>query len=153
MGCHFLLQRYQLCWNKCTFSKHMLQQNCLYLTDNHSFLVYSDWTKRIEYQPGSGSVPLFPSIHLETCDGAVSSIQITTELQTNYIGKGCDRETYSEKSLQKLCGRLPCSGYFLIHCFKQYIQNVSYCIMKESAPPHCTGTCNPWMNIKFTYYG
>ncbi|KAI4547942.1 hypothetical protein MG293_000272 [Ovis ammon polii] len=65
---------------------------------------WQDWTKRIEYQPGSGSVPLFPSIHLETCDGAVSSIQITTELQTNYIGKGCDRETYSEKSLQKLCG-------------------------------------------------
>ncbi|XP_073755433.1 calsyntenin-2 isoform X1 [Callorhinus ursinus] len=65
---------------------------------------WQDWTKRIEYQPGSGSVPLFPSIHLETCDGAVSSIQITTELQTNYIGKGCDRETYSERSLQKLCG-------------------------------------------------
>ncbi|XP_059777882.1 calsyntenin-2 isoform X1 [Balaenoptera ricei] len=65
---------------------------------------WQDWTKRIEYQPGSGSVPLFPSIQLETCDGAVSSIQITTELQTNYIGKGCDRETYSEKSLQKLCG-------------------------------------------------
>ncbi|XP_066100641.1 calsyntenin-2 isoform X1 [Saccopteryx bilineata] len=65
---------------------------------------WQDWTKRIEYQPGAGSVPLFPSIHLETCDGAVSSIQITTELQTNYIGKGCDRETYSEKSLQKLCG-------------------------------------------------
>ncbi|KAF6312674.1 calsyntenin 2 [Rhinolophus ferrumequinum] len=65
---------------------------------------WQDWTKRIEYQPGSGSVPLFPSIHLETCEGAVSSIQITTELQTNYIGKGCDRETYSEKSLQKLCG-------------------------------------------------
>ncbi|XP_027440520.2 calsyntenin-2 isoform X1 [Zalophus californianus] len=65
---------------------------------------WQDWTKRIEYQPGSGSMPLFPSIHLETCDGAVSSIQITTELQTNYIGKGCDRETYSERSLQKLCG-------------------------------------------------
>ncbi|XP_062971225.1 calsyntenin-2 [Cynocephalus volans] len=65
---------------------------------------WQDWTKRIEYQPGSGSMPLFPSIHLETCDGAVSSLQITAELQTNYIGKGCDRETYSEKSLQKLCG-------------------------------------------------
>ncbi|KAM7337132.1 hypothetical protein ACRRTK_003251 [Alexandromys fortis] len=65
---------------------------------------WQDWTKRIEYQPGSGSVPLFPSIHLETCDGAVSSLQVTAELQTNYIGKGCDRETYSEKSLQKLCG-------------------------------------------------
>ncbi|XP_012519866.1 PREDICTED: calsyntenin-2 [Propithecus coquereli] len=65
---------------------------------------WQDWAKRIEYQPGSGSMPLFPSIHLETCDGAVSSLQITAELQTNYIGKGCDRETYSEKSLQKLCG-------------------------------------------------
>uniref|UniRef100_A0A7M4EA51 Calsyntenin 2 n=1 Tax=Crocodylus porosus TaxID=8502 RepID=A0A7M4EA51_CROPO len=65
---------------------------------------WQDWIKRIEYKPGSGSIPLFPSIHLETCDGPVSSIQTTIELQTNYIGKGCDRETYSEKSLQKLCG-------------------------------------------------
>ncbi|KAL4678152.1 hypothetical protein H8959_020826, partial [Pygathrix nigripes] len=65
---------------------------------------WQDWTKRIEYQPGSGSMALFPSIHLEMCDGAVSSLQIVAELQTNYIGKGCDRETYSEKSLQKLCG-------------------------------------------------
>ncbi|XP_027506446.1 calsyntenin-2 [Corapipo altera] len=65
---------------------------------------WQDWDKRIEYKPGSGSIPLFPSIHLETCDGPVSSIHTTIELQTNYIGKGCDRETYSEKSLQKLCG-------------------------------------------------
>ncbi|NWI88186.1 CSTN2 protein, partial [Pitta sordida] len=65
---------------------------------------WQDWNKRIEYTPGSGSIPLFPSIHLETCDGPVSSIHTTIELQTNYIGKGCDRETYSEKSLQKLCG-------------------------------------------------
>ncbi|NXB20621.1 CSTN2 protein, partial [Rhagologus leucostigma] len=65
---------------------------------------WQDWNKRIEYRPGSGSIPLFPSVHLETCDGPVSSIHTTIELQTNYIGKGCDRETYSEKSLQKLCG-------------------------------------------------
>ncbi|XP_068057389.1 calsyntenin-2 isoform X4 [Anomalospiza imberbis] len=65
---------------------------------------WQDWNKRIEYRPGSGSIPLFPSIQLETCDGPVSSIHTTIELQTNYIGKGCDRETYSEKSLQKLCG-------------------------------------------------
>ncbi|XP_058699571.1 calsyntenin-2 isoform X3 [Poecile atricapillus] len=65
---------------------------------------WQDWNKRIEYKPGSGSIPLFPSIHLETCDGPVSSIHTTIELQTNSIGKGCDRETYSEKSLQKLCG-------------------------------------------------
>lgn len=92
----------------------MFQQNWPYPIDFNLFLVYSDWTKRIEYQPGSGSVPLFPSIHLETCDGAVSSIQITTELQTNYIGKGCDRETYSERSLQKLCGGFSPVGIFLI---------------------------------------
>ncbi|NWR50155.1 CSTN2 protein, partial [Regulus satrapa] len=65
---------------------------------------WQDWNKQIEYRPGSGSIPLFPRIHLETCDGPVSSIYTTIELQTNYIGKGCDRETYSEKSLQKLCG-------------------------------------------------
>uniref|UniRef100_A0A8C9FNI1 Calsyntenin 2 n=1 Tax=Pavo cristatus TaxID=9049 RepID=A0A8C9FNI1_PAVCR len=65
---------------------------------------WQDWNKRIEYKPGSGSIPLFPSIHLETCDGPVSSTHTTIELQTNHIGKGCDRETYSEKSLQKLCG-------------------------------------------------
>ncbi|XP_013929080.1 PREDICTED: calsyntenin-2-like [Thamnophis sirtalis] len=65
---------------------------------------WQDWKRHIEYKPGSGSLPLFPIIHLETCDGPVSSIHATVELQTNYIGKGCDRETYSEKSLQKLCG-------------------------------------------------
>ncbi|KAI1235672.1 hypothetical protein IHE44_0001752 [Lamprotornis superbus] len=65
---------------------------------------WQDWNKRIEYRPGSGSIALFPSIHLETCDGPVSSIHSTIELHTSYIGKGCDRETYSEKSLQKLCG-------------------------------------------------
>ncbi|XP_064418434.1 calsyntenin-2 [Latimeria chalumnae] len=65
---------------------------------------WQGWNKRVEYEPGSGSRPLFPSIYLETCDGPVSSIQTTIELQTNHIGKGCDRETYSEKSLQKLCG-------------------------------------------------
>uniref|UniRef100_A0A672N3E0 Calsyntenin 3 n=1 Tax=Sinocyclocheilus grahami TaxID=75366 RepID=A0A672N3E0_SINGR len=26
------------------------------------------WTKRIEYTPGSGSIPLFPNLHLEACE-------------------------------------------------------------------------------------
>ncbi|XP_069473874.1 calsyntenin-2 [Ambystoma mexicanum] len=65
---------------------------------------WQDWSKHIEYNLGSGSIPLFPSIHLETCDGPVSSIQTTVELQISSIGKGCDRETYSENSLQELCG-------------------------------------------------
>ncbi|XP_041120655.1 calsyntenin-2-like [Polyodon spathula] len=65
---------------------------------------WEGWNKRVEYEPGTGSKPLFPTMHLETCDGPVSSIRVTVELQTNHIAKGCDRETYSEKSLQKLCG-------------------------------------------------
>ncbi|XP_028650225.1 calsyntenin-2-like [Erpetoichthys calabaricus] len=65
---------------------------------------WQGWNKRTEYEPGTGSKPLFPKMQLETCDGPVSSIRTTVELQTSHIGKGCDRETYSEKSLQKLCG-------------------------------------------------
>ncbi|XP_053567577.1 calsyntenin-2 [Bombina bombina] len=65
---------------------------------------WQDWEKRIEYNPGSGSIALFPSVHLETCDGPVSSIRTSIELQTNHIGKGCERETYSDASLQILCG-------------------------------------------------
>lgn len=62
------------------------------------------WNKRVDYEPGTGSKQLFPKMHLETCDGPLSSVRTTVELQTSHIGKGCDRETYSEKSLQKLCG-------------------------------------------------
>ncbi|KAG2469687.1 calsyntenin-3 [Polypterus senegalus] len=62
------------------------------------------WVKRIEYTPGSGSVPLFPNMHLETCEEPVWNIQATVELQTNHIGKGCDRDGYSDRSVRRLCG-------------------------------------------------
>lgn len=62
------------------------------------------WNKRVDYEPGTGSKQLFPKMHLETCGGPLSGVKVMVELQTNHIGKGCDRETYSEKSLQKLCG-------------------------------------------------
>uniref|UniRef100_A0A672I9B5 Calsyntenin C-terminal domain-containing protein n=1 Tax=Salarias fasciatus TaxID=181472 RepID=A0A672I9B5_SALFA len=62
------------------------------------------FNKRIEYEPGTGSLALFPSMHLETCDEPITSIRASIELETNHIGKGCDRDTYSEKSLHKLCG-------------------------------------------------
>uniref|UniRef100_A0A3P8VY70 Calsyntenin-2 n=1 Tax=Cynoglossus semilaevis TaxID=244447 RepID=A0A3P8VY70_CYNSE len=62
------------------------------------------WNKRVDYEPGTGSKQLFPKMHLETCGGPLSGVKAMVELQTNHIGKGCDRETYSEKSLQKLCG-------------------------------------------------
>ncbi|KAK0145465.1 Calsyntenin-2 [Merluccius polli] len=64
----------------------------------------SGWNKRVDYEPGTGSRQLFPKLRLETCGGPLSSVRATVELQTSHIGKGCDRETYSEKSLQKLCG-------------------------------------------------
>uniref|UniRef100_A0A667WFV5 Calsyntenin-1 n=1 Tax=Myripristis murdjan TaxID=586833 RepID=A0A667WFV5_9TELE len=65
---------------------------------------WQGFNKRIEYEPGTGSLALFPSMHLETCDEPITSIQASIELETNHIGKGCDRDTYSEKSLHKLCG-------------------------------------------------
>ncbi|KAM9829615.1 calsyntenin-1 isoform X4 [Syngnathus typhle] len=65
---------------------------------------WQGFNKRIEYEPGTGSLALFPSMHLETCDEPITSIRATVELETNHIGKGCDRDTYSEKSLHKLCG-------------------------------------------------
>ncbi|XP_068599486.1 calsyntenin-1 [Brachionichthys hirsutus] len=65
---------------------------------------WQGFNKRIEYEPGTGSLALFPSMHLETCDEPITSIRANVELETNHIGKGCDRDTYSEKSLHKLCG-------------------------------------------------
>lgn len=74
----------------------------------HSFPL--GWNKRIEYTPGAGSLALFPTIHLETCDEPLWNIQATVELQTNHVAKGCDRDNYSEKSLRKLCGELVLSN-------------------------------------------
>ncbi|XP_029103718.1 calsyntenin-1 isoform X2 [Scleropages formosus] len=65
---------------------------------------WQGWNKRMEYEPGTGSLALFPSMHLETCEEPITSIQARVELETSHIGKGCDRDTYSEKSLHRLCG-------------------------------------------------
>ncbi|KAM5322710.1 calsyntenin-1 isoform 3-T3 [Glossophaga mutica] len=65
---------------------------------------WQGWSDRVEYEPGTGALALFPSLHLETCDEPVVSVQATVELETSHIGKGCDRDTYSEKSLHRLCG-------------------------------------------------
>uniref|UniRef100_A0A8B9E114 Calsyntenin 1 n=1 Tax=Anser cygnoides TaxID=8845 RepID=A0A8B9E114_ANSCY len=65
---------------------------------------WQGWSKRIEYEPGTGSLALFPSMRLETCDEPITSIQAMVELETSHIGKGCDRDTYSEKSIHRLCG-------------------------------------------------
>ncbi|XP_075406840.1 calsyntenin-1 isoform X2 [Tenrec ecaudatus] len=68
---------------------------------------WQGWNNRIEYEPGTGALALFPSIRLETCDEPIASVQATVELETSHIGKGCDRDTYSEKSLHRLCGAAP----------------------------------------------
>ncbi|XP_028663737.1 calsyntenin-1 isoform X1 [Erpetoichthys calabaricus] len=65
---------------------------------------WQGWNKRMEYEPGTGSLALFPGMHLETCEEPITSIEANIELETNHIGKGCDRDTYSEKSLHRLCG-------------------------------------------------
>ncbi|XP_039698222.1 calsyntenin-1 isoform X4 [Pteropus medius] len=65
---------------------------------------WQGWSSRVEYEPGTGALALFPDIRLETCDESVASVQVTVELETSHIGKGCDRDTYSEKSLHRLCG-------------------------------------------------
>ncbi|XP_054435768.1 calsyntenin-1 isoform X3 [Pteronotus mesoamericanus] len=65
---------------------------------------WQGWSDRVEYEPGTGALALFPSLRLETCDASVASVQATVELETSHIGKGCDRDTYSEKSLHRLCG-------------------------------------------------
>lgn len=70
-----------------------------------SFVKYTGYSKRVEYEPGTGSLALFPGMHLETCDEPITSIQATVQLETSHIGKGCDRDTYSEKSIHRLCGK------------------------------------------------
>ncbi|KAG5269574.1 hypothetical protein AALO_G00203560 [Alosa alosa] len=65
---------------------------------------WQGWNRRVEYEPSIGSKPLFPSMHLETCGWALSSMRLMVELQTTHIGKGCDHQTSSEKALQRLCG-------------------------------------------------
>lgn len=87
---------------KHTFSKLL----CIFMILFFFFLIFYllGFSKRIEYEPGTGSLGLFPSMHLETCDEPITSIQASVELETNHIGKGCDRDTYSEKSLHTLCG-------------------------------------------------
>lgn len=74
----------------------------------HCPLGHTGWSNRVEYEPGTGALAVFPNIHLETCDEPVALVQATVELETSHIGKGCDRDTYSEKSLHRLCGKRPC---------------------------------------------
>ncbi|CAM4550596.1 unnamed protein product [Leuciscus chuanchicus] len=65
---------------------------------------WQGWNKLVDYEPGTGSKLLFPKMHLETCEGSVSWIRTTVDLESGGDGRGCDRQSYSERSLQKLCG-------------------------------------------------
>lgn len=35
------------------------------------------------------------------------------ELQTGHIGKGCDRDSYSDRSVRRLCGEFLFSAHFV----------------------------------------
>src|SRR2546423_10321749 len=59
----------------------------------------------IRRPPRSTLFPYTTLFRSETCDEPVASVQATVELETSHIGKGCDRDTYSEKSLHRLCGK------------------------------------------------
>ncbi|XP_071485270.1 calsyntenin-1-like [Diadema antillarum] len=62
--------------------------------------------KRMEYPPGSRSVQLAPRAYLDMCGRLAcnsSSLMTTVALQTDHIGFGCDRETYSTQSQRTLC--------------------------------------------------
>lgn len=64
--------------------------------------------KRIEYLPGSKATALAPKAFLDTCGRLVcnsSSLTTTVTLQTDHIGFGCDRETYSTQSQRTLCSK------------------------------------------------
>ncbi|XP_072036656.1 calsyntenin-1-like [Amphiura filiformis] len=66
--------------------------------------------KRIEYFPGSGDRFIAKKAYLETCAEPKcnsSDVMVEVKLQTNHIGFGCDRETYSTQSQRKLCGAAP----------------------------------------------
>uniref|UniRef100_UPI00358F4E50 calsyntenin-1-like n=1 Tax=Myxine glutinosa TaxID=7769 RepID=UPI00358F4E50 len=65
---------------------------------------WQGWSQQVDYEPGSGLQPLFPAIFLETCGQALASVRAALELQSNHIGRGCDRETYAESSRRRLCG-------------------------------------------------
>ncbi|XP_059390007.1 calsyntenin-2-like [Carassius carassius] len=65
---------------------------------------WQGWSKLIDYEPGTGSKLLFPKMHLETCEGWVSWIRSTVELESSGSGRGCDRQSHSERASQKLCG-------------------------------------------------
>lgn len=79
----------------------------------------------MEYTPGSGSIPLFPSLHLETCEETVWNIQATVELQTGHIGKGCDRDSYSDRSVRRLCGELSSRSVYMCVCVWVCVINVA----------------------------
>ncbi|KAG7273823.1 hypothetical protein CRUP_011115 [Coryphaenoides rupestris] len=88
---------------------------------------WTGFNKRIEYEPGTGSLALFPSMHLETCDEPITSIRASVELETSHIGKGCDRDTYSEKSLHKLCDMNR-------HHYSLYVHNCRLILLLRQEP-------------------
>ena len=58
-------------------------------TESGSLWAHAGWNNRVEYEPGTGALTLFPNVHLETCDESVASAQVVVELETSHIGMAC----------------------------------------------------------------
>src|SRR3712207_7324572 len=63
------------------------------------------------------------NVHLETCDESVASVQATVELETGHIGKGCDRDTYSEKRSEEHTSELQSRQYLVCRLLLEKTKN------------------------------
>ncbi|CAB1333579.1 unnamed protein product [Coregonus sp. 'balchen'] len=70
----------------------------------HTFWVTAFDCGKNRAQADAQVVVTVKPLHLETCEETVWNIQATVELQTGHIGKGCDRDSYSDRSVRRLCG-------------------------------------------------
>ncbi|ESO07922.1 hypothetical protein HELRODRAFT_75655, partial [Helobdella robusta] len=65
--------------------------------------------ERMDFSPHDGKILIAPEAELDTCDDKcnVTKATVSIKLNTEHIGKGCDRDTYSLHSQRKLCGANP----------------------------------------------
>jgi len=75
--------------------------------------VHAGVSDRVELIPHDTRRTIAAGATLETCGDAASAapcsnlshVSVTVRLNTQHIGKGCDRDTYSLESQRKLCGK------------------------------------------------
>lgn len=85
-----------------SISKNPLIQNNNSLIDNLAGLA-----SQVTYIPGTGPQALFGEASFSVCEESscfTNSLEAKVFLETNHIGKGCDRDTYGLASQRQLCG-------------------------------------------------